>query len=81
MLDNKIICKENNFFIENKKHKSKEVKITSIEWFYKLYDCLCFPYSYRKLFNVILHQLDEEEKSKIIESEFNELDNLKKWNW
>ena len=73
--DNKIICKENNIFIEKK--IIKEDKNTSIESVNKLWDYLCVPYSYRELFNVILHQLDEEEKNKIIENEFNELNELK----
>lgn len=72
------ICKENNIFIENKKIKEKEKdKNKSIESIYNLWDCLYTPYSYRELFNVILHQLDEEDKKKIIENEFNELNDLK----
>ena len=67
-----IICQENNIFIENIKGKDKEKEKKSIESVYKLWDCLYVPYSYRELFNVILRQLDEEERNKIIENEFNE---------
>ena len=66
--NNKKICKENNIFIEQKIIKNIEDKNTSIESIYKLWDYLCVPYSYRELFNVILRQLDEEEKNKIIEN-------------
>ena len=72
-----IICQENNIFIENKNIKDKEKEKKSIESVYKLWDCLYVPYSYRELFNVILRQLDEEERNKIIENEFNELNELK----
>ena len=71
-----IISKENNIFIERKKDYSTK-KYKRLEVVDKMWNSLYIPYSYRELFNVILFQIDdEEEKNKLIENEFNELNEL-----
>ena len=80
MSSNKIkISKENNIFIQSKRENKKDKieKKETIDSIYELWNYLFVPMSYRELFNVILRQLEEEEKNKIIESEYNELNELK----
>lgn len=80
MTSNKItISKENNIFIQSKREnkKDKNEKKETIDSIYELWNYLYVPRSYRELFNVILHQLEEEDKNKIIENEYNELNELK----
>ena len=70
---NKIaISKENNIIIENKKESDKS--LGSIK---NLWESLCVPMTYCELFHVILSQLDEIDKNKLIENEFNDLNELK----
>ena len=71
--------KENNIFIQSKRENKKDKieKKETIDSIYELWNYLFVPMSYRELFNVILRQLEEEEKNKIIESEYNELNELK----
>ena len=67
-----IISKENNIIIENKKESNK-----SLESIKNLWESLCVPMTYCELFHVILSQLDEIDKNKLIENEFNDLNELK----
>ena len=73
---NKVISKENDIFIENNIRKENKNENNCIESVYHLWDGLYIPFSYRELFNVILRQLDGEEKNKLIENEFNDLNEL-----
>ena len=66
------ISKENNIIIENKKESNK-----SLESIKSLWESLCVPMTYCELFHVILSQLDEIDKNKLIENEFNDLNELK----
>ena len=71
-----LISKENDLYIENKAQKEKDKSDICIKEVYKLWDGLYIPMSYRELFNVILRRLNEEEKNKLIENEFNDLKEL-----
>ena len=72
--NNKItISKENNIIIENKKEINN-----SLESIKNLWESLCVPMTYCELFHVILSQIDEIDKNKLIENEFNDLNELKK---
>ena len=75
-----VISKETNFFIDNNKTKEKmkiEKEKEKMDSLNLLWDYLCVPKEYRELFNVILHQLEEDEKNILIKNECNELNELK----
>ena len=79
-----IITKENNIIIENNKDNKKEKEKENGEddnnlekSIKKLWEDLCVPESYQELFNAILNQIEDNDKNKLIENEFNELNELK----